>query len=119
MFCEWLPSFQKISEHVGAKFRLSIGPSSGLAGRQRISVQFRINKDGIVDQLRARGPHPNLEKEAKRVLAELPVMKPGIQKGKPVGVLYSLPIIFNVKETKAQKRARKKLDRKNKIENNN
>jgi len=61
---------------------------------QRISVIFKIDKNGNVIDIRARAPHPRLVKEAIRVLNMLPKMKPGIQRGKPVVVPYSLPINF-------------------------
>jgi protein TonB len=37
-----------------------------------------------------------LEQEAKEVIGKLPKMTPGKQRGKAVGVLYSLPILFQV-----------------------
>jgi protein TonB len=46
--------------------------------------------------VRARAPHPRLEKEAVEVVQSLPNMTPGKQRGKPVGVLYSLPIVFDI-----------------------
>lgn len=104
----------KISAYVSENFNTAIAASSNLIGRQRINMQFRINKDGIVDNVVARAPHPSLEEEAIRVINDLPDLKPGMQKGKTVGVIYSLPILFNVEETKAQQKARKKLERKNK-----
>ena len=103
----------KISVYVSENFNTDIAASSNLIGKQRISVQFRINKDGIIDNVLARAPQPALEEEAIRVINDLPDLKPGMQKGKPVGVLYSLPILFNVEETKQQQKARKKLERKN------
>ncbi|MGA9324525.1 MAG: energy transducer TonB, partial [Salegentibacter sp.] len=36
--------------------------------------------------------------EAARVINSLPKMQPGKQRGKPVGVMYSLPIIFQVQD---------------------
>ena len=68
----------------------------GLDGRQRIAVQFKIDKNGRVVDVRARAPHPRLEKEAVEVVQSLPNMTPGKQRGKPVGVLYSLPILFDI-----------------------
>ena len=70
----------------------------GLSGRQRISVIFKIDKTGSVTGVRARAPHPRLEKEAQRVINLLPKMKPGKQRGKAVIVPYSLPIIFQVQD---------------------
>ena len=70
----------------------------GLSGRQRINVIFKISKTGDITGIRARAPHPGLEKEAARVIGLLPKMKPGKQRGKPVNVPYSLPIIFQVQD---------------------
>ena len=70
----------------------------GLSGRQRISVIFKIDRTGSVIGVRARAPHPRLEKEAVRVINLLPKMKPGRQRGKAVIVPYSLPIIFQVQD---------------------
>ena len=55
-----------------------------------------VNTKGEVVDIKARGPHPKLEKEAQRVAKTLPKMKPGIQNHKPVGVTYTLPIVFQV-----------------------
>ncbi|HBR54019.1 MAG TPA: energy transducer TonB, partial [Flavobacteriaceae bacterium] len=48
--------------------------------------------------VRARAAHPSLEEEAVRVVSALPAMLPGEQEGKKVGVIYALPIIFEINE---------------------
>lgn len=65
-------------------------------GKKRIFVQFKIDKDGSIINISAKGPHPKLEQEAIRITKKLPKMKPGKQRGKPVRVGYTLPITFNV-----------------------
>lgn len=89
---------KKISQFVNKKFNTELASDLGLTGRQRINVIFKIDKTGTVVGIRARAPHPGLEKEAKRVISQLPKMKPGRQRGKPVNVPYSLPIIFQVQD---------------------
>jgi len=86
----------KISEFINKKFNTDLASDLGLDGRQRIAVQFKIDKNGRVIDVRARAPHPRLEKEAVSVVQSLPNMTPGKQRGKPVGVLYSLPIVFDI-----------------------
>lgn len=86
----------KVSAFINKKFNTDLASDLGLSGRQRISVQFKIDKSGKVIDVRARAPHPRLEKEAVRVVESLPDMTPGKQRGKPVGVLYSLPIVFDI-----------------------
>ena len=59
-------------------------------------IQIKIDKKGNVVNVRARAPHPKLEQEAVSVVKALPKMTPGKQRGKSVGVLYALPILFQV-----------------------
>ena len=89
---------EKIAKFVQKKFNTDLAGDLGLTGRQRISVIFKIDKSGNVTGVRARAPHPRLEKEAQRVINLLPKMQPGKQRGKAVIVPYSLPIIFQVQE---------------------
>lgn len=88
----------KITKFVQKKFNTGLAGDLGLSGKQRISVIFKIDKNGNVSGVRSRAPHPRLEKEAARVINLLPKMKPGKQRGKPVIVPYSLPIIFQVQD---------------------
>ena len=87
---------EKVQKFVQKKFNTDLAGDLGLEGRQRISVQFKIDKYGNVVNVRARAPHPKLEQEAVKVVKALPKMIPGKQRGKAVGVLYSLPILFQV-----------------------
>ncbi len=89
---------EKIAKFVNRKFNTELAGDLGLSGRQRINVIFKIDKTGNITGVRARAPHPGLEKEAKRVINLLPQMKPGKQRGKAVTVPYSLPIIFQVQD---------------------
>ena len=89
---------EKIAKFVQRKFNTELAGDLGLSGRQRISVIFKIDKSGNVTGVRARAPHPRLEKEAQRVINLLPKMQPGKQRGTAVIVPYSLPIIFQVQD---------------------
>lgn len=86
----------KITDLVNKNFDTSLGREHGLTGLNRIYVQFKINKEGVVEITGVRAPHPALKEEAKRVISLLPEMAPGQHDGKAVGVLYSLPISFKV-----------------------
>lgn len=89
---------EKINKYVNKKFDTGLGSELGLSGRNRVSVQFKIDKNGDVVNVRARGPHPRLEQEAIKVIKALPKMKPGEQRGQKVGVLYGLPINFVIQD---------------------
>ncbi len=89
---------QKVTKFVSREFNANIGSELGLSGINKIYVQFKIEPNGSISIVGARGPHPRLEEEAIRVARSLPEMQPGRQGGKAVGVLYSLPIIFKVQD---------------------
>lgn len=84
-----------VNKHIAKNFNTSIGDSLS-PGRKRVFVQFKVDKDGTVKHIVARGPSPELEIEAKRVIATLPQFIPGKQKGKLVVVPFSVPIVFQV-----------------------
>ena len=64
----------------------------------RVYVQFVVEKDGEIGQIRVlRSPHPYLAQEAVRVVGMMPDWKPGYKNGKPVRVLFSLPVKFGLK----------------------
>lgn len=84
-----------VNKHIGKNFNVSVADSLS-PGRKRVFVQFKIDTDGTVKDIKARGPSPELEVEAKRVIATLPQFIPGKQKGKVVVVPFSVPIVFQV-----------------------
>ncbi|CAN5221903.1 hypothetical protein BH23BAC2_BH23BAC2_21310 [soil metagenome] len=89
---------EKVDEFVKRRFNTDLGSQLGLSGINRVIVVFKIDKTGAITDVRARAPHPRLEQEAARVINLLPKMQPGKQRGKAVGVSYSLPIVFQVQD---------------------
>ena len=72
-----------------------IAQENGIQGR--VVCAFVVNKDGsIVDIEVLRGVDPSLDKEAVRVLGTMPKWKPGKQRGKPVRVKYTVPVMFRL-----------------------
>ena len=68
------------------------------AGTQgRVTVQFVVGKDGSIGNVGIlRGVDPNLDAEAIRVISGMPKWKPGTQKGEPVNVRYTVPVMFRL-----------------------
>lgn len=63
----------------------------------RVLVRFTVEKDGsITDAKVIRSVHPDLDKEALRVVNLMPKWKPGTQNGKPVRVHYVIPFKFSL-----------------------
>lgn len=72
-----------------------IAKENGIQGR--VFVQFVVNQKGKVEQVKVvRGVDPALDKEAIRVITNLPSWKPGSQRGKPVRVSFTVPINFQL-----------------------
>ncbi len=70
-----------------------IAQENGIQGK--VYVTFVVDKDGSISNATiARGVDPSLDKEALRVVNNLPKWKPGKQRGKPVRVSYTVPINF-------------------------
>lgn len=76
--------------------------TKGIAGR--VVVQFTVAKDGsITDPKVVRSVHPDLDKEALRIVGKMPKWNPGKQRGKTVAVKYTVPVTFAAPNTSQQK----------------
>ncbi|MCF8274387.1 MAG: energy transducer TonB [Flavobacteriaceae bacterium] len=84
---------QKMEEHVAKNFRYP-EQALDLGIQGKVFVVFVIDTKGYVSGIRSRGPDKILEAEAERIIKLLPKMIPGKQRGKPVKVPYSVPIVF-------------------------
>lgn len=62
----------------------------------KVIVKFTINYEGKVTNIITQLGDPILQTEALRIIRLLPVMKPALFKGKPIGRNYSVPITFKL-----------------------
>jgi protein TonB len=70
-----------------------IAAENGISGK--VFIQFAVNSKGqVVDVKVMRGVDPALDKEALRVVTSSPKWEPGKQRGKPVKVQFTFPIVF-------------------------
>ena len=61
----------------------------------KVYISFIVDKQGSVTNVKVvRGVDKNLDEEAVRVVKSLPKYKPGKQRGKPVRVMFTIPINF-------------------------
>ena len=97
---EEMPEFPggqgELLKYLGHSIRYPvIAQENGIQGR--VVCAFVINRDGsIVDAEVLRGVDPSLDKEALRVINSMPKWKPGKQRGKPVRVKYTVPVVFRL-----------------------
>jgi len=62
-----------------------------------VRVRFMVATDGSVTNVHVpRSVHPSLDREAIRVVSQMPKWTPGCREGKPVATEYSLPISFKL-----------------------
>ncbi|WP_276168124.1 M56 family metallopeptidase [Zobellia alginiliquefaciens] len=85
----------KMMEHVGSHFSYpKEAQKKGVQGK--VSVLLTISEEGLVKNIKTRGPNPLLEGEALRIFELLPQMAPGKHKNENVDVLFSMPISFKL-----------------------
>jgi periplasmic protein TonB len=86
-----------VQKHFGKKFNADLPNELGLSpGKKRVFIGFKIDKNGNVVDIQTKAPHPKIKDEVEKVMSQLPKMKPGKQRGKPVGVKYSIPFTLIV-----------------------
>ncbi|MDE6341792.1 MAG: M56 family metallopeptidase [Muribaculaceae bacterium] len=67
----------------------------------RVIVQFVINEDGSVSDIEVlRGVSESLDKEAVRVISEMPKWSPAQVNGKNVASRFTLPVMFKLQDDK-------------------
>ena len=72
-----------------------IAQENGVSGR--VFVQFDVNASGSIENvIVVRGVDPSLDREAVRVVKSSPKWTPGKQRGRPVRVRFTFPIVFQL-----------------------
>lgn len=86
---------EMIQQHISKNFKYPLeAQKQGLQGR--VSALFTITKEGAIENIRMKGPDQLLEDEVERILKRMPSMSPGKDDGKPVNVVYSIPVNFKL-----------------------
>ena len=63
----------------------------------KVTVKFCINEDGHISDCQIiHGLDKECDKEALRVIESMPTWIPGSEKGKPVKVYFTLPVMFKL-----------------------
>lgn len=88
---------EKMARYIQRRFDLGLAREVEGKDVVSITVVFTIGHDGYPKDIQVRAPNPALEKEARRLIAGLPEMKPGKFDGAIVNTTYALPIQFRIK----------------------
>jgi len=72
-----------------------VAAENGISGR--VFVSFVVDENGnIINVQVVRGVDPSLDREAVRVVKNSPKWEPGKQRGRPVRVSFTFPIVFQL-----------------------
>ena len=86
-----------IQMHFVNNFDSKLPNKLGLSvGKKRVYIGFTINKEGFIEKVMVRAPHPAIIEEVKKVMYTMPKVKPGVQANKAVNVKYSFPFTLIV-----------------------
>lgn len=87
----------EFSQWVNSKLRYpEQAKADGVQGR--VTLQFTVGTDGAVGNVRVlRGVRDDLDAEAVRVVSASPRWEPGMQDGEAVPVIYTFPIIYQLR----------------------
>lgn len=97
---EVMPSFpggnSALMEYLNSSIKYPVvAQENGVQGR--VVISFVVERDGsITDVQVARSVDPSLDKEAMRVVRQMPKWNPGKQNGAAVRVKYNLPVAFRL-----------------------
>jgi len=61
-------------------------------------VRFKVNRQGKVDNVEVKNGNNTIKAEIVRIIKALPKMSPGLVKGNPVNVTFTLPLIIRVEK---------------------
>lgn len=86
---------EKMSQHLRKHFKY---PKKAVEDeiQGKVFVSFVISKEGKVVNIQTNGGHKILQKEARRIISLLPNFTPAVKNGKPVNIMYSIPITFKL-----------------------
>lgn len=99
---EVMPSFPggngELMKYLNSSIKYpTIAAENGIEGK--VIVQFVVGRDGSITKVRAvKSIDPSLDKEAVRVVQNMPKWIPGKQNGRNVTVEYTLPVTFKLQK---------------------
>jgi len=93
---EPIGGFEAMYDFLRANLTYPKGPRENFISGQ-VFIQFVVEKDGSISEVKVLSSvHPELDKEAIRVVKMMPKWNPGKQKGKAVRCYYQIPIRFSI-----------------------
>lgn len=87
-----------VNKHVSRKFNTDLAVEKGVKGKLKINIEFVIDTNGKPINITATGGPEIINQHAIEIISLLPEFLPGTKNGKPINVLYKMPLIFQVVE---------------------
>lgn len=85
-------------QYIVSNFQPVIDTYNFDSGVYRIYTRFKVSNKGFITdvQVKYNGEDPYIINEVTRIISSFPPLKPGTINGRPVGVLYSFPLAFEI-----------------------
>lgn len=84
---------KKLNEHIKKNFKYPKNAKGDLI-RGKTVLAFCIDETGKIKDIKAEGPHKEINAEAVRITKLFPVMQPGKRGGNAVSINYKMPFNF-------------------------
>lgn len=84
---------EKLNAHIKKNFKYPKNAKGELI-RGVTVLTFCIDEEGKIKDIKAEGPHKEINEEAIRITNLFPKMKPGMRGGKAVSINYKMPFNF-------------------------
>lgn len=89
---------EKIEQLMSTEFDASVAEKNKWKGEQKIFLEFKLGLDGKATNVKTVPTNAEMENEIQRIFSsKFPSVKIGEAQGVKVGVLYEIPIVFEIK----------------------
>ncbi len=89
---------EKIGELLSKEFSTAVAEKNKWSGEQKIFLEFKLGLDGSATNVKIEPSNTEMENEIQRIFSsKFPTVKVGEAQGVKVGVLYEMPIVFEIK----------------------
>jgi len=87
-----------IGQLLSKEFNTSVAQKNKWKGQQKIFLEFKLGLDGSATNVKTKPSNTEMENEIQRIFSsKFPMVKVGEAQGVKVGVLYEMPIVFEIK----------------------
>jgi len=88
---------EKLTSFIAENFQTDLLQKIPENEQVSMMIRFNIDEEGTLQQIDVQSGYEFLNNEVKRILQQVPRIKPAQSDGVPVTMQYQLPVVFNAK----------------------